>query len=364
MATDAPLDASARAVANPIPREPPVTNATLPESEAIKFSRLLHSSLVLILPATSFPSASAGFSPQAYADGIKTSEPQSRILHVLVSTVCIIGAGELGGATAHALARHECVSRVILIDVSAGVAAGKALDILQAGAVDGSHTHLEGSADLSRVVGAAVCVIADRSGRTSNEWQGDEGLGLLNRVAPYTGDAPLVFAGPSQADLLLAAAREAHLRRERLIGSAPEALLGAVKSMAALEAQCSPAEIGLTVLGAPPRGFVVPWSEASIGGHALERVLTQVQLSRIEARLPHLWPPGPHALGLAAARVAEALVTSSRRTYSIFTILGGEFGARGRVGVLPALLSSRGIVATRVPALNTRERVQVENALG
>jgi len=281
-----------------------------------------------------------------------------------VSIVCIIGAGELGGATAHALARHERVRKVILIDEAAGVAAGKALDIQQAGAVDGSHTHLEGSTDFSRLVGATVCVIADRSGRSSNEWQGDEGLGLLNRLAPYVGEAPLVFAGPSQASVLLAAAHEVHLRRERLIGSAPEALCGAVKSMVALEAQCSPTEIGLTVLGAPPRGFVVPWSEASIGGHALERVLTQVQLSRIAARVAHLWPPGPHALGLAAARVTEALITSSRRTFSVLTVLGGEFGVRGRAGVLPALLSIQGIVATRVPALTTRERVQVENALG
>jgi malate dehydrogenase len=281
-----------------------------------------------------------------------------------VSTVCIIGAGELGGATAHALARHERVRRVILIDDAAGVAAGKALDIQQAGAVDGSHTQLEGSADLSRVVGAAVCVIGDRSGRMSSEWQGDDCLGLLNRLAPYAGDAPLVFAGPSQGSVLLAAAQEVHIARERLIGSAPEALCGAVKSMVALEAQCSPTEIGLTVLGAPPRGFVVPWSEASIGGHALERVLTQVQLSRIAARVAHLWPPGPYALGLAAARVTEALLSSSRRTFSVLTVLGGEFGVRGRAGVLPALLSIQGIVATRVPTLTTRERVQVENALG
>ena len=48
----------------------------------------------------------------------------------------------------------------------------------------------------------------------------------------------------------------------------------------------------------------------------------------------------------------------------MLTMLGGEFGARGKVGVLPAILSKQGIVATRVPALNTRERVQVENALG
>lgn len=281
-----------------------------------------------------------------------------------MSTVCIIGAGELGGATAHALARHERIRRVILIDDAAGVAAGKALDIQQAGAVDGSHTQLEGTADLSRIVGAAACVIADRSGRTSNEWQGDDGLALLNRLAPYAGDTPLGFAGAGQASLLTMAAREVHIRRERLIGSASEALCGAVKSMVAIEAQCSPTEIGLTVLGAPPRGFVIPWSEASIGGHALERVLTQVQLSRIEARVAHLWPPGPHALGLAAARVAEALVTSSRRTFSILTVLGGEFGARGKVGVLPALLSIQGIGVARVPALTTRERVQVENALG
>lgn len=281
-----------------------------------------------------------------------------------MSTVCIIGAGELGGACAHTLARSASVRRVIILDDAAGVAAGKALDIQQAGAIENSHTYLEGGDDLSRGIGAAVCIIADRSGRSSNEWQGDEALAMMKRLVPYLGESPIVFAGPSQATLLAAAARELHIRRERLIGSAAEALSGAVKSMVAIEAQCSPSEIGLTVLGAPSRGFVVPWSEASIGGHALERVLTQVQVSRIENRLAHLWPPGPYALGLAAARLTEALVSSARRTFSVLTLLGGEFGVRGRVGVLPAILCKQGIIATRVPALNTRERVQVENALG
>jgi malate dehydrogenase len=281
-----------------------------------------------------------------------------------VSKVCIIGAGELGGAIAHALARGERVRRVVLIDDAAGVAAGKALDIQQAGAIDSCHTHLEGGSDISRVVGAAVCVIADRTGRSSNEWHGDEGLAMLKRLALHLGESPVVCAGPSQSSMLLAAAREAHFRPDRLIGSAPEALSGAVKSMVAIEAECSPTEIGLTVLGAPPRGFVIPWSDASIGGYALQHVLTQVQLARIEGRVAHLWPPGPHALGLAAARVTEALVSSSRRTFSVLTVLNGQFGARGVVGVLPAILSKQGIVTTRVPTLSTRERVQVENALG
>lgn len=278
-------------------------------------------------------------------------------------TVCIIGAGELGGAVADALARGERVARVLIVDDAAMVAAGKALDIQQSGAIAGFHARLEGTADLSRATGCDVCVLADRVGRPSSEWQDDQALALIQRLMPYIGTAPLVCAGSAQAGAMQLAAREARVARERLIGSAPEALASATRAIVAMEAGCSPAEVSLTMLGAPP-GFVVPWSDASIGGYALERVLTQVQLTRIEARVARLWPPGPFALGTAAARVAEAIVGSSRRAFSLLTVLGGEFGVRGRVGTLPAVVSTSGIVQTRVPTLNTRERVRVEIALG
>jgi malate dehydrogenase len=281
-----------------------------------------------------------------------------------MSTVCIIGAGELGGALAHALARSERVSRVRLIDSAGAAAAGKALDIQQSGAIDGFHVRLEGTDDLTRAAGCAICVVADRFGKTSVEWHGDEGQAMLTRLAPYAGEAPIVFAGAGQAGLLLSASREIHLKRERLVGSAPEALVAAVRSLVALEATCSPSEVGLTVLGTPPSGFVVPWSEASIGGYSLERMLSQVELTRIEARTMRLWPPGPFALGLAAARVVEACMQHSRRAFSVLTVLGGEFGVRDRVASLPAMLSPVGIAHTRVPTLSTRERVRLETALG
>jgi malate/lactate dehydrogenase len=111
-------------------------------------------------------------------------------------------------------------------------------------------------------------------------------------------------------------------------------------------------------------GFVIPWSDASIAGYALERTLTAAQVARIEARAAKLWPPGPFTLGLAAARVAEGIVSSARTRFSVLTLLGGEFGARNRIGALPVLLNRRGIASVREPALNTRERVLVETALG
>ena len=279
-------------------------------------------------------------------------------------TVAIIGAGELGGAIAHAVALRDRVSRVLIVDAAGRIAAGKALDIQQAAPVLGFHTALEGTDDISRVTGCDVCVVADRAGAASAEWQGEEGLAMLGRLVPYLANAPIVFAGAAQAQLLSLAARDARIPRGRLIGSSPEALVSAVAAIVAMEAQCSPGEVSLTVLGVPPTGFVVLWSEASIGGYALDRVLSQVQLTRLEARSARLWPPGPFTLGAAAARVTAAILESSRRSFSILTWLDGELGARNRVGALPALLASSGIALRRTPVLTTRERVLVESALG
>jgi malate dehydrogenase len=279
-----------------------------------------------------------------------------------MTTVAIVGAGHIAGATAHALAVSDRVGRLLLIDESASAARGKALDIRQSAAIVPFHTRLDGTDDLSSVAGCGVCVIADRFG--SSEWMGDEGLALLRRLTPYLGKAPLVFAGASQGGLIAFAATEARVDRRRLIGSAPEALVASIVAVTALEAGCSPREVMLTVLGAPPASFVVPWSEGAIAGYPLAAVLSQAALARLEARVRHLWPPGPYVLGAAAARVTAALVTSSRQSFSILTQLRGEFGVRDRPGILPARLAPGGIVQTRVPELTTRERVQLQGALG
>jgi len=281
-----------------------------------------------------------------------------------MTTVAIAGAGDIAGATAYALAGGDRVSRVVLVDAAASAAAGKALDIQQSAAVTASHTRLDGTGDESRLAGCAVCVIADRFGAQGAEWQGEEGLAMLTRILPALADAPIVFAGAAQVELLSRAAEETGIGRQRLIGSCPEALASAMTAIVAMEAGCSPRDVMLTVLGTPPDGFVVPWSEASIGGYVMQRVLSQVQLARIEARANRLWPPGPYTLGTAAARVAEAIVSGSRRSFTVLTQLGGEFGVRNRAGALPARLSRRGIVHTRVPELSPREHVRLQTALG
>jgi malate dehydrogenase len=280
-----------------------------------------------------------------------------------MTTVGIVGAGDLGGAIAQALVSRDRVNRILFVDASSQAAAGKALDIQQSGAVDLFHTKLDGTDDISRLTGCAVCVVADRFGAVSSEWRGEDGLAMLGRIAPYVATAPLIFAGAGQGDLLAQAAGELQMPRTRLIGASPEALASSITAIVAVEASCSPRDVRLTVLGTPG-AFVVPWSEASIGGYALDRVLSQVQLSRIEARAAKLWPPGPYTLAAAAATIVHAILSSSRQSFSVLTQLGGEFGVRNRVGAVPARFSPRGIAETRTPELTPRERVQLQTALG
>jgi hypothetical protein len=264
-----------------------------------------------------------------------------------MSVVAIIGAGDLGGALASRLASRDRVREVRLIDAAGGVAAGKALDILQAGPVEGSATRVIASAtgasgtsgtsgasatsappapaatsasiDLSAVAGAAVIVIADDVGPPVKEIQGEAGLALLKRLRSLNATAPIVCAGASQAWLVAHGAAELSIPATHIAGSAPLALVAAVKALVALELNGSARDVSLTLAGQPPNAIAIPWQTASVNGESLERLLDAPALRRIEARVRYLWPPGPYALAAAAARMTEGLIAGCRQTLCGFT---------------------------------------------
>jgi malate dehydrogenase len=273
----------------------------------------------------------------------------------------IIGAGELGGALAHVLARRDLASTIRLIDETGHVAEGKALDIMQAAPIEGFATEVSGSTDLTTVAGAALVVLADRSG--GSEWQGEDGLLLLKRLSQLGAGSVVLCAGASQRELIERGVRELRFARERLFGSAPEALAAAVRAIVALETNGSPSDVALTVLGVPPSQVVVPWEEATIGGFAATRVLDEAARRRLAARVEPLWPPGPYALAWAAAKAADAVLGRSRRTMSGFIAPDDSNGRRARTAALPLRLGEAGVLSDKLPSLSVRDRVALDNAM-
>ena len=274
--------------------------------------------------------------------------------------VAIIGAGEIGGALAHLLARRDVVPEITLIDESGSTAAGKALDIMQSAPIDSFAARVAGAADIAAAAGASIVVIADRV--NGGEWSGDEGLSLLRRIS--SGGLPLVLcAGAGQREMIERGARELGLPRARLFGSAPEALVSAIRALVAVESNGSPRDVGLTALGLPPDHIVVPWEDATIAGVSAMKLLDQPTRRRLDARLAQLWPPGPLALAAAAAKTIGSVVGRSRQVVTAFVAPDDSAGRKMRAAALPARLGRAGLVSVDIPPLTPHDRVALETAI-
>lgn len=295
-----------------------------------------------------------------------------------MSVVAIIGAGDLGGALASKLASRDRVREVRLIDAASGVAAGKALDILQACPVEGTATRVitpgspgtrGGSAqgDLSAVAGAAVIVIADEVGPPVKEIQAEAGLALLGRLRSVNPNAAIVCAGASQAWLVAHGVAELGIPVSQIVGSAPIALVAAVKALVALELNGSAHDVSLTLAGLPPQAVAIPWQTASVNGESLERLLDASTLRRLESRVRYLWPPGPYALAAAAARMTEGLIAGCRQTLCGFTAAGRAESPRAPARpVRIEAGSSAGrwqIRAADLPAFSSQQHVALDAIL-
>jgi malate dehydrogenase len=280
-----------------------------------------------------------------------------------VSTAVILGAGDIGGALARQLAALDVVSRIVIVDELATVAAGKALDVAQSSPVDRYHTAMSGTADVAAVVGAAVIVVADSAKAPSAEWKDEAGLALVKRVAGLNQIAPIICAGTSQASVIEKGVGEGSVSRMRLFGSAPEALRSAITAIVSLEAGAAPADISLSVLGRAPGHIIVPWDEAAIAGRTATEVLNAAQLARLDARIARLWPPGPYALAGAAARIIRTAVTQSGRVHAALVAVTRDEGTPGRSAMMPITLKPQGIAALVAPALSARDRVRFETTM-
>lgn len=280
-----------------------------------------------------------------------------------MATAVILGAGDIGGALARQLAAIDVVSRIVMVDDLANVAAGKALDVAQSAPVDRYHTVMIGTADVAAVVGAAIVVIADVASQPGAEWKDEGGLALVKRVAGLNQVAPIICAGAGQAGLVERGVNELGVSRMRLFGSAPEALRSAIVAITALDAGAAPSDISLSVLGRPPQQVIVPWDQAAIAGRPATDVLSAAQLARLDARIARLWPPGPYALASAATRIIRSAVTRAPRVHAAQVAVTREEGTPGRSAMMPVTLHPAGLASLVPPALSSRDRVRFDTTM-
>jgi malate dehydrogenase len=277
-----------------------------------------------------------------------------------VSQIAIIGAGPIGASIAHRLAQRGRVESILLVDSNGSLSAGKALDISQSGPVELFDTPLTSADDPLAAAAAPIVVLADDS--AAGPWDGDRGLGLVQRLERAGSRAAMVFACPSQTTLMERGYRECGLAAHRLVGTAAAAMVSAVRALAGLELGL--ASVQLNVVGRPP-ALVVGWSAATVDGSLVTDAVPPHRLLAISQALPKLWPPQPYAIASASAPIIEDLLRGGRTRRPALAVLDGPLGARGRAVLLPLRLGSGRVLDHVIPTLSPQERTELAtSALG
>jgi hypothetical protein len=222
----------------------------------------------------------------------------------------ILGAGPLGGTLTHTLSSRALFDEVRLVDPAGDVAAGKALDIRQAGPPDGVSTRVTGHADVAAAAGAWVLALADPIPRETAA----DAVALIRRAVAVAPGALLVCAAYEHASLLHRLVGEGVIAPDLVVGSAPSAVAAAARALVAAHVDRSFHDIVVTVTDEPhlPGRIRVDWACSSIAGRAAEAVLPREHRARLDDRLARSLPPGPMALASAAARFVEAAWFGSR----------------------------------------------------
>jgi len=275
-----------------------------------------------------------------------------------MNVIAVLGAGELGAGLARRLAERELARAIFLVDDDLGLAQGKALDITQSGPVEGFDVHIEGVSDLAAVPPPDAAILADPSSlRVPAETR--PGPGRFKDLRSILKDAFVLIAGPDGAAQVDAAV-DGGFRRERVLGTAPLAVAGALRRWTAEEVRSGPTGVALIPMGLPPDPMLIPRETATVGGCPIDRSFP-LALRRARDRVRTRWSPGPIALAAAAV---EALFMLSGRGNSLppaFARLSGEYGHRGISLSVPVRLGPTGVEVVEIP-LDPVDRIVFDNA--
>src|SRR3954451_10773604 len=100
--------------------------------------------------------------------------------------IALIGAGMIGGTLAHLAAIRE-MGDIVLVDVAEGIPQGKALDLAQAGPIEGYDARLTGPQDYADIAGPDVCIVTAGIARKPGMSR-DDLLGINLKVMKAVGE--------------------------------------------------------------------------------------------------------------------------------------------------------------------------------
>ncbi len=297
--------------------------------------------------------------------------------------ITLIGAGQIGGTLAHLIALKG-LADVVLFDVAAGVAKGKALDIAQSSPVSGFNVSLSGTDNYDDTKNSDVIIITAgvprKPGMTRDDLLGIN-LNIIKQVAEgikKTSPEAFVICITNPLDVIVMALQKySGLPKNKVVGMA--GILDSSRFIYFLseELKVPVQKIKSFVLGGHGDSMVAMLESTKVEGKKINELIKEGKLSqeRLEQIVDRTKKGGAeivkflekgsafYAPAASGVEMAECYLKDLKKQLPCAVYLNGEYGTKNIYAGVPVIIGSGGVEKIIELNLSEEEKKNFEKSV-
>ena len=297
--------------------------------------------------------------------------------------ITLIGAGQIGGTLAHLIALKG-LADVVLFDVAAGIAKGKALDIAQSSPVSGFNVKLSGTDNYEDTKNSDVIIITAgvprKPGMTRDDLLGIN-LKIIKQVAEgikKTSPNAFVICITNPLDVIVMALQKySGLPKNKVVGMA--GILDSSRFIYFLseELKVPINKIKSFVLGGHGDSMVAMLGSTEVEGKKINDLVSEGKLSQQKldqivdrtkkggAEIVKYLEKGSafYAPAASGVEMAECYLKDLKKQLPCAVYLNGEYGAKEIYAGVPVIIGSQGVEKIVELKLTNEEKENFERSI-
>ena len=299
--------------------------------------------------------------------------------------VTVVGAGNVGATVANVVAMKNFASELVLLDIKEGVSEGKAMDMMQTAHMLNIDTTITGvTNDYAATAGSKVVIVTSgiprKPGMSREDLIGTNAKivkSVVDQALKYSPDAVFIIISNPMDAMTFLTLKDTKLPRERIIGQG--GMLDSSRfryylseALKAAGIPATPTDIDGMVIGGHSDKTMVPLaSYATYRGIPVSQFLDQAAIDDAVAKTKVggatltglLGTSAWYAPGAAAAALAEAIVTDSKKMIPCCVYLDGEYGEKDLCIGVPIILGAKGMEKIVEIDLNKEEKAKFDESV-
>ncbi len=293
---------------------------------------------------------------------------------VSVNKITVVGAGNVGATTAHIAASRK-LGDIVLIDIVKGLAEGKALDMAEAGPVQGYSCKITGTTDWAAAQDSSIVVITSGLARKPGMSRDDllaKNVQIVKdvseKVAKYCPKAIVIVVSNPLDAMVYVASKVTGFAKNRVMGMAGALDVARFCHFVATELNVSSEDIRGILMGGHGDDMVPLPRFTTVAGIPITELLPKETIARLIERarkggieiVDLLGSSAYYAPAAGVVKMAEAITSDSRSVIPCCAYCQKEYSVGGYFVGVPAVLGKAGVEKIVELNLNADERKELD----